>query len=389
LLEFENSGEGVSSSSRLKALQKMFTMDKKEALFVALTTILYIAFVLSGITQFIIIIGFILGSWYISRPSEWLYNGVNNLRIHMGLKEYLMGVLSAFAAIGAEIFIVTLSVYHAITGGLYELIEIAVLSTLFTMSFNILILGILAVKVEGIPVALTEDELIREMGIINWSMMASFLLVFMVITRVVFSDGLVANGNVFIPPMGAAMLPVSYMIYIYALGRKTKREKAMKAGTPTLTLKQAIIVTIGGVIGALAGSEMIITSSKLLLTINREAISVIGNPIIIISLIIGLAGAIHDLILNIFFTIKKQLSATVGNLIGTTIQMLLLLLGIVGIFVPIPLTDYITFELIVISFSLWFIRISISDRKIDDYDGALLITLQLLSFVLVLQGIFF
>ena len=87
-----------------------------------------------------------------------------------------------------------------------------------------------------------------------------------------------------------------------------------------------------------------------------------------------------------FFTVKKQFSATVGNLVGTTLQLLLLIIGLVGVFVPLPLTNYITFELLVISISLWFIRISISDGKVDDYDGALLITLQILALALTIWG---
>lgn len=361
-------------------------LNRYEAAIVSVSTMIYLLVMVLRLTPLVIILGFVIGTWYISRPSEWLYKGVNNLRIHYGLKEYIMGVLSAFAAIAAEIFIVVLAIYYSFTRGLIELIEIAVLSTLFTMSFNISILGLIAIKVDKIPVALTEEELVREMGIINWTMMASFLLAFLAITRVIFTPVGQSNGDPVIPSLGALMLPVSYAIYIYALGGKAKSEKKTVSVEYELTVKQAIIITILGVIGTLIGSEMVVRSADMVLTMNRPFLESVGNPVVIIALVIGIAGAIHDLILNIFFTMREQLSATVGNLVGTSLQLLLLILGIIGVFVPLPLTDYITFELLVISISLWFLRISISDKKVDDYDGALLLTLQILALALVIQG---
>ncbi len=380
LQEIEEEAEKPPNSlSLLEALH----VNKIELFIVIVGTIAYLLSWLYSYYTIALLLGFIVGSWFISRPSEWLYRGVNNLRIYFGLREYIMGVLSAFAAIAAEIFIVTISVYYAYVNGLMELVEIAVLSTLFTMSFNILILGLLAIKVDSIPVALSEEELVREMGIINWTMMASFLLAFLALIRMIFSNG--NTEPLAIPPAGAVMLPLSYVVYIYFLKDKAKVEKKVKT-KGDLTPRQATIVTILGVLGALIGSEMLVESSRLVLEMNIDTLRAIGNPIVIIALIIGIASAIHDLILNIFFTVKAQLSATVGNLIGSTLQLLLLILGIVGIFIPLPLTDYITYELIVISISLWFIRISISDKKIDDYDGALLVTLQVLSLALIFQG---
>ncbi len=358
-------------------------VNKIEITIVGMGTAIYLVSWIYSYHTIMLLLGFIVGSWYISRPSEWLYRGVNNLRIYFGLREYIMGVLSAFAAIAAEIFIVVISLYYAYANGLMELVEIAVLSTLFTMSFNILILGLLAIKVDSIPVALSEEELVREMGIINWTMMASFLLAFLALIRMIFSNG--NTDPLVIPPAGAVMLPLSYIIYIYFLKDKAKVEKKVKT-RGDLTPRQAAIVTILGVLGALVGSEMLIESSRLVLEMNINMLRAVGNPVVIIALIIGIASAVHDLILNIFFTVRAQLSATVGNLIGSTLQLLLLILGIVGIFIPLPLTDYITYELLVISISLWFIRVSISDKKIDDYDGALLVTLQVLSLALLFQG---
>ena len=375
--------ENLEKSTENLGLLGLLHLNKYEASLVIVGSVFYLLFWLFNFVNAIIIFGFIIGAWYISRPSEWLYRGVNNLRIYFGLREYIMGVLSAFAAIAAEIFIVSISVYYAYTQGVIELLEIAVLSTLFTMSFNILILGLLAIKVDSIPVALSEEELVREMGIINWTMMASFLLAFLALVKMIFSKGSV--DNLIIPQAGAVMLPLSYVIYVYFLKDKAKVEKKRET-KGDLTVRQAIIITIIGVVGSLLGSEMIVESSRLLLELNINEVTKFGNPVVIISLIIGISSAIHDLILNIFFTVKEQLSATVGNLVGSTIQLLLLILGILGIFIPLPLTDYIIYELLVLSTSLCFIRISISDKKVDDYDGALLVTLQILSLALLFQG---
>ncbi|MGQ4891213.1 MAG: hypothetical protein ACP6IP_01875 [Candidatus Njordarchaeia archaeon] len=385
-METESLESDEEGSSKPKPLVNAFHVNKVEAALVIIVTIAYLSVLLLGIESLIIILGFIAGTWYISRPSEWLYKGVNNLRIHYGLKEYIMGVLSAFAAIAAEIFITVLSIYYAYTRGISELVEIAVLSILFTMSFNISILGLLAIKVDKIPVALSEEDLVREMGIINWSMMASLLLAFLAITRVIFASPSGPNGDTVIPSLGALMLPISYAIYIYALRGKAKVEKRIETKWE-LTVRQAVMVTIVGIVGTLIGSEMIVRSAEMVLVLNRPVLQSVGNPVVIIALVIGFVGAVHDLVLNIFFTMKEQLSATVGNLVGSSLQLLLLILGIVGVFVPLPLTDYITFELLVISISLWFIRISISDKKVDDYDGALLLTLQILALALVLQGL--
>ena len=359
-------------------------MSSIEFALISLLSLAYLFVYINHYEFMIILLGFILGGWLISRPSEWLYKGVNALRIHMGLREYLMGILSAFAAVAPEFFFVYLSVWYGYVMGITELIEIAILSTLFTMSLNLFILGTIAIRVDALPVGLTREDMVREMGIVNWTMMASFLLAFLALTKYITDGGSGASPT--IPQFGALMLPISYAIYIYALGRKySKKREEVREGT-NLSFLQALFVVIMGAGGTLLGSEVLVEATMLSLSEGRAFIERLGDPVVIVSLVIAVAGAIHDFVLNFFFTVKKQFSATVGNLVGTTLQLLLLIIGLVGVFVPLPLTNYITFELLVISISLWFIRISISDGKVDDYDGALLITLQILALALTIWG---
>lgn len=78
--------------------------------------------------------------------------------------------------------------------------------------------------------------------------------------------------------------------------------------------------------------------------------------------------------------------ASVGNLLAGAIQLFMLVIGIVGIIVLIPITKYIAFQLMVISMSLYFYRQAIADKGLDRYEGAMLFLLQMFSLVLVIKG---
>lgn len=76
-----------------------------------------------------------------------------------------------------------------------------------------------------------------------------------------------------------------------------------------------------------------------------------------------------------------------GNLVGGVLQIILLVAGGIGIFVPIPLDRYVLFQIVVLAGSLWFLKRNLTDdKKLDMFEGLMIILLQAYVFLLLIIG---
>jgi len=327
----------------------------------------------------------LLGAWLVSRPSEWLASAVNNLGKHFNLSEYVIGVLTSLMAISGEIVIVSFSFWMAYTMGLFFFIELAILATLFSMGFNIMVLGITIAYKGGKMVTVPDEILSKELEIIDWTMVATFLIAFLWVSQAFLSGG-PTETIFYLPREVAFLLPVSYFVYTMHVRKIKYVSETPYLVEPTLSVTQALIIVIISTTMVLIGGDMLTETARLLIMEQREVLASYGNPIILTAILIGGASAIYDAVINLVFASRGQMLASVGNLLAGAIQLFMLVIGIVGVIVLIPINKYIAFQFIVISMSLYFYRQAIADKGLDRYEGAMIFLLQLFSLVLMIKG---
>lgn len=369
---------------RLKSIGKVIKIKKIEFVVISLLVILITFSNLLKIGNISILFNIFLGAWLVSRPSEWLATAVNNLGRHFDFSEYVIGVITSLMVILGEIVLTIFFFYLAITSNEMILIELAVMTVLYSMTFNFMVLGLIIAYKGGKLIAVPDAVLSKELEIIDWSMAASLLIAFLWISQTFIHDGF--SGTYYLPREVAFILPISYLVYTVNVRKVKYTSEPTFISEPKLTVLESTIIVIISSVMVIVGGEFLTDTARILLVSSSNILANFGNPLVLTALLIGAASAIYDAVINLVFASKGQMLASVGNLLASAIQLLMLVIGTIGVIIMIPINRYVAFQLIVISMSLYFYRQAVADKGLDKYEGAMLFLLQLFSLALVVKG---
>ncbi|MCG3216203.1 MAG: hypothetical protein KAS63_05775 [Candidatus Heimdallarchaeota archaeon] len=348
----------------------------------------------------LIIFGFIVGTWLAFRPSEWAVEGLDSGSKYVGLSDYVAGTLSSLASNLPEAVIAIL----LITQGKKLIAAITVLSA---AGFNTLILGI-AILISTIKnrgqVDVPDDLKKKEAPIIRWAIVALSITVILGFIEYFQVDNI--EEALFAKPV-AGMLFASYLAYLaYILFTKnnnkkmsktlndnTKEEKEIEGdqekvglGKQTdqrLSIPITILLLIMGFVGIYFGGETLTESVIMLMDRNSFFMTMQGK--ISAALILGAAGAVPEHGIAIVSAAKDEIEVGIGNAMGGILQSSLLIFGLLGIIVasPIQLHPFILLQLASIGGTLWFVKRCLQDGKFDTFEGFMIILLQILVFVVL------
>lgn len=335
----------------------------------------------------VIILGLVGGTWLAFRPSEWAVAGMESAAGHLGYTAYVAGMLSSLASNMPEAVISGIAAFNGWATGNQDLLDIAVLSILIAAGFNMLLLGItIVISTRGKPdMDVPEEAIKKDSVLIRWTFVALLSMFALGVMDMVSPD---APVNPRFPPAASFVLFLSYLIYAGALttGDVVNDETKPRA-TASHSRRTASILAIMGFIGIFFAGEILTHSVEILLHDYSSVIGLFGNQVAIAALILGAAGALPEHGIAVVAATKGKVGLAVGNLIGGVLQIVLLVMGGIGMFVPIPLDRYVLFQIMVIAGSLWFLKRAITDdHKLDFFEGAMIILLQAYVFVLLIAG---
>ncbi len=336
----------------------------------------------------LILLGLIMGAWLAFRPSEWAVEGLESVAGHRGYSAYIAGLLSSLASNMPEAVVSGLAAYNGYVQQSQDLLDIAILSVLIAAGFNMLLLGVtIVISTRGKADMEVPREVIRKDSVlIRWTIVA---LVSMFALGIVDLAATAATGDVnYFPREASVVLFISYIVYAFSLKEGEVGEVGeQKIALPHYSKRNSVILTILGFIGIFFAGEMLTFSVELLLEEQHALVSSIGDPVYIAALILGAAGALPEHGIALIAASKRKVGLAVGNLIGGVLQIVLLVAGGIGIFVPIPLDRYVLFQIVVIAGSLWFLKQNITDdNKLDLFEGLMIILLQTYVFILLLTS---
>lgn len=372
------------SKFKFTSIKKVIKLRSYEIVLIILLVLLIITSSIKGVEIIHLISNILLGAWLVSRPSEWLATAVNNLGKHFDFSEYVIGVITSLMVILGEIVLTVFFFYLAITSGEFILIELAIMTILYSMTFNFMVLGLIIAYKGGKLIAMPDAVLSKELEIIDWSMAASLLIAFLWISQAFMQKEL--STIYYLPREVSFILPISYLVYTVNVRKVKYTSETSYISEPKLTVSESAFIIIVSSIMVILGGELLTDTARALLMNSSDILAEFGDPLILTALLIGAASAIYDAVLNLIFASRGQMLASVGNLLASAIQLLMLVIGTLGIIILIPITQYIAFQLIVISMSLYFYRQAVADKGLDKYEGAMLFLLQLFSLALVIKG---
>lgn len=371
----------------LHGVRDSLVAGKKEFTVVIGLLVVYFYLRVTGIEPVLVLsLGFLAGIWLAFRPSEWAVEGIESAAGYLGYTAYMAGILSSLASNMPEAVISGIAAYTGWTNNQPDLQDIAVLSVLIAAGFNMLLLGvtiIISTRKSG-PVKVPEEAIRKDSVLIRWTIVALISMFALGILDMVGPD---SPLNPKFPAVASFTLFLSYIIYTGALAKGGVTDTTGKA-QPSHRKRSALVLALMGFIGIFFAGEILTDSVELFLDHFSESVTALGiNHVAIAALILGAAGALPEHGIALIAAAKGKVGLAIGNLIGGVLQIVLLVMGGIGMFVLIPLDRYVLFQIIVIAGSLWFLKRAITDdQKLDLFEGAMIILLQVYVFILLIAG---
>ncbi|MHA2379706.1 MAG: hypothetical protein ACXADS_10525 [Candidatus Thorarchaeota archaeon] len=333
----------------------------------------------------IIILGIVGGGWLAFRPSVWAVEGIESVAGYRGYTAYIAGMLSSLASNMPEAVVSGLTAFSGFAQNKPELLTIAILSVLIAAGFNMLLLGLTIIisTRDKDDMAVPGEAIKKDSVLIRWTIVALVSMFALGIVDVTFSPEI--ENPVF--PSGASLiLFLSYILYAFDLMRGEEVENSEKA-SPHHSRRDATLLSLIGFAGIFVAGHMLTSSVEILLVEFDATIRTVANPVTVAALILGAAGALPEHGIALVAAMKGKIGIAVGNLMGGMLQILLLVMGGIGVIVPIPMNRYVLFQIVVIAGSLWFLKRAITDdHKLDTFEGLMIVLLQMYVFTLLIWG---
>ena len=391
-----------------KKFKKMFHITIWEALIALALIVTYFVLeaILENATIFLIIFGFIVGTWLAFRPSEWAVLGLDSGSKYVGLSDYVAGILSSLASNLPEAVIAVILIVK------FDKVLVAVITVLSAAGFNALILGI-AILVSTLKkrgyIAVPRELEHKEGPIIRWAIVALLMTVVFGFVQYAYYGKENLESALLTKPV-AALLAASYLLYLiyiiavreddtrlpktaeeknHELSKKEKESNQEKKHDEheKLPIWLTILLLVLGFVGIYFGGEILTESVNHL--IENIDFFLTSKGQITAALILGAAGAIPEHGIAIISAAKDEIEVGIGNAMGGILQSSLLIFGILGIIVPVIIHPFVLLQLASIAVTLWFVKRCIHDRKFDTFEGIMIIILQILIFIILFEDIAF
>ncbi len=383
-------------------LHKVFHISKKEIAFAVALLSFYIVVLLFFSTNVVLLIvaGMSFSLWLTFRASHWAIDGLETLGIYAGISAYTIGVLSSLASNTPEAVISALTALRGITTSQPDLVTIAVLSVVMAAGFNIILLGcvvVISARKEGlleVPVEVVKDDA----DLIRWTIVAMVLLfalgllhyITAIITAIETATPIV---SIPLPAIAGLMMVISYVIYAaYSVSKKSPRSSEFVK--PHRTKRTSLILALIGFVGIFIAGYILTDSIERIFHFDPFSGLGIGldQQIVIMAMIIGAAGAIPEHGIALIAAAKNKAGIALGNTLGGTTQVLLLIVGGVSFalypFGGLPLSAAVLLQFVTAAGSLWFLKRAMTDdQRVDIFEGAMILLMQAFVFVLILTPI--
>ena len=248
----------------------------------------------------------ILGLAMIVFGADWLVDGASAIARRAGISEFVIGLtIVGFGTSCPELVV-------SLTGAIQGSADISVGNVIGSNIFNtLLILGITAVIA---PVAVTRANARRDIPI---ALLVTFLFVAFALT-----------GQQITRVEGAVFLAVfvAYMVYCFKSDRPVEQEES---GQKVKSVWLAVLLVLAGLAGLVFGGNLFVDNA----TAIARALGV-SDKFIAITLLAG-GTSLPELATCIVAAAKKKDQLALGNVLGSNIFNILLILGASSVVVPL------------------------------------------------------
>lgn len=307
------------------------------------------------------IIYLILGFVIIIKASDMLVTGSVNLAKFLKVPTLVIGL--TIVAIATGVPEIAISISSSLKGSNGLLLGNLLGSNMFNVLF---ILGLIAIIR---PLYIKKEIILKN----YLYALLSCLVLFIVSYDIYFHDNTI---NIITRTEGILLLCFAFM-FLYSTVLDATLNKKKKIETKKFSFKDIIYVILGVIFIALS-AEVIVNSS-----VNISKYLGVSEDLIGLT-IIAVGTNLPELVTSIVAVRKGESDIAIGNLIGTNIFNIFLILGLSATINPITISKNSFIDIIILGVTSFIVYIFIQRRKdINRYEGIIMVLLYIIYIIYV------
>ena len=303
---------------------------------------------------------FLLGIVLIIAGANYLTEGASTLARRMGLSPLVVGLtIVAFGTSAPELIV---SLMSALKGNA----DIAMGNVIGSNIFNILAIG--GVTAVVAPITITKSTIRREIPL----MFLSFLVLFFLSYDTIFAGTAGTTENILSRGEGLTLLGffLIFLTYTFAIAKDAPDDPhADHTPIRTYPLWLLILFIVGGLVALVYGGDLFVSSASSIARTFGMSESFIGLTIV------AAGTSLPELATSVAAALKKQPEIAVGNIVGSNIFNIFLILGISSTITPIRIGGVTALDFLVMiaaGLMLCSFAVLFGQRIIKRGEGAIL-----------------
>lgn len=305
----------------------------------------------------LLLVGFVL----LVKGANWFVDGASSLAKKLKVPEVIIGL--TIVAMGTSAPELAVSTTAALKGSN----EIAISNVIGSNLFNLLmVLGVCAVIH---TVSVDTDILKRDFPI---SVLITIILLFATNSSVIFSKT-IFNGKMnmkvgTITRVVGILFLIFLAAYIWSLIQAAKKNPLEEENTKDMPYWKCFLLLLVGIACIVGGGELVVSSAK-------EIARFFGMSETLIGLTIVACGtSLPELVTSVVAARKGQVDMAVGNVVGSNIFNLLMILGVSSTIHPITMVMASVYDLIILIIVCFVILGFVAfDKKINRREGIVMV----------------
>ncbi|WP_096201595.1 calcium/sodium antiporter [Bacillus sp. FJAT-45350] len=277
----------------------------------------------------LLLVGFVL----LIKGADYFVNGSSKIAKLLRISPIIVGL--TIVAFGTGAPEATVSIIAALEGNTDVTLGNVVGSNILNIS---LVVGITAfifpLKVESATIR-KEIPFTFLAGITLIVLMSDQFLEFSPVNMITRSDGIIF-----------LLFFAIFMYYVIEAARNSREENFAEQINPndTGTWGKNILLTVGGLAAIVLGGYFVVETSTEIAFRFGMSETLVGLTIV------AIGSSLPELITSITAALKQQSEIALGNIVGSSIFNILFVLGLSSIITPLPVSDKIFFDVIVMIF---------------------------------------
>ena len=308
---------------------------------------------------------FLLGIVLIIVGANYLTEGASTLARRMGLSPLVVGLtIVAFGTSAPELIV---SLMSALKGNA----DIAIGNVIGSNIFNILAIGGVTALVA--PITITQSTIRREIPL----MLLSFLVLFFLSYDTIFAGTAGTTENILSRGEGLTLLGffLIFLTYTFAIAKDAPDDPhADHTPIRSYPLWLLVLFILGGLAALIYGGDLFVSSASSIARTFGMSESFIGLTIV------AAGTSLPELATSVAAALKKQPEIAVGNIVGSNIFNIFLILGVSSTITPIRIGGVTALDFLVMiaaGMMLYIFAVLFGQRVVKRSEGAILV----LSFI--------